>query len=79
MNYIAIRSIPPLTLYASASSVRYKGEWYPVLGYDPGDGIMCLDNPTGDNIEINAVILNYFDIRVEVEVQNIHDVLDTLT
>ena len=77
-HYIAIRSIPPTELYTSASSVRYKGIWYPVLGYDPTDGIFCLDNPTGDDIEVLALLFNYTSIRVEVQVRNIHEVLDTM-
>ena len=76
-NYVALRLLAANELYEAASLVKFEGVWYPVLGYDPTDGQMCLENYSGPDIVIDAWILDHTDIRVDVGVKLFSEMLDT--
>ena len=77
-RYFAIRSIRKSDIFNCATSIKYNGEWYPVLGYDHTDGIMCLENHQGDDIVLNKRYIHHSEIRVEVDVKRLDEVLDKL-
>lgn len=70
-------------LLCEASSVRVNDIWYPVLGYDEYDDVLCLDGcnmiPDVECHEASTKVAPE-DIRVEVSVLELppKDVLDKL-
>lgn len=53
-----------------ASFVQVDGTWYPVLGYDEFDDILCLENYRGDDRVIHdaSLTIAYTDVRVSTPV-----------
>lgn len=80
-KYVAMRDVGDtiLDLLCDASSVGVGNMAYRVLGYDPTDDVLCLENFTGDDITVyNASTkISCSQIMVEVRVKEL--LLEDLT
>jgi hypothetical protein len=52
-----------------AAFVELDGNWFPVLGYDPSDDVLCLENFCGNDYEIHNASKNILPQNVKVAVQ----------
>ena len=61
----------------AATSIQVEDKWYPVLGYELFDDIMCLENHSGQDITIvdASEFITHDEIKVEVNVQRMLDIM----
>lgn len=75
-DYFAFRRVKLEELPHVVTSIRYQGRWYNVLGYDAREDQFIVEDYTDAGFIVDAQDVNHNDMRVEVGIKTLNEVLD---